>query len=331
LSFHDLVHLFWPSTKNGIVLGAVYALVALGYTLVYGVLRLINFANSEVFMLSVFGSFLGVKLLGIEGDRTPTKTGMVLIGTMAVCLLFSVVIGGLVAVGVERVAYRPLRKRNAPRLVFLISAIGASFALSEYVGEWGIGLPGMSIITNKQRDEYGLTRYFKPRRLFSIFNADVRNDDVIIVVGAVLMALILVVFVSRSRLGKGIRAVAQDSETAQLMGVNVDRIILVTFLIGGIMAGGAAFLYELHTPSARYSVGFDIGVKAFTAAVLGGIGNVQGALVGGLLLGFIESQGATLFGSDQQIGTVVAFVVLVLVLMFRPTGLLGESLGRSRA
>ena len=326
MTFHNFVTSFWSSTINGLVLGSIYALVALGYTLVYGVLRLINFANSEVFMLSAFGSFLAVKVLNIQGTNNAAKTGLVLIGVMALCLLVSVVIGGVVAVVVERVAYRPLRKRNAPRLVFLISAIGASFALSEAVGEWGI-----PFIKNKQREEYALTKYFSKSPLFKIFGADVYNSDIIIFVGAALMSVILVLFVSRSRVGRGIRAVAQDAETAKLMGVNVDRIILITVLVGGVMAGGAAFLYEVHTPYARYDVGFEIGVKAFTAAVLGGIGNVKGALLGGVLLGVIEIYGSSLFGADQNIGTVFAFITLVLVLMFRPSGLLGESLGRSKA
>jgi branched-chain amino acid transport system permease protein len=138
-------------------------------------------------------------------------------------------------------------------------------------------------------------------------------------------------FVNRSRTGRGIRAVAQDMDTARLMGVNVDLIILITFLVGGVMAGAAAFFFEVYNGSARYSLGFDLGVKAFTAAVLGGIGNIKGALVGGLALGVIENWGASLFGSNQKMGTVTAFVVLVLVLMLRPTGLLGESLGRARA
>ncbi|MEI7617454.1 MAG: branched-chain amino acid ABC transporter permease [Actinomycetota bacterium] len=325
MTFEGFLSRFWPSTITGLVLGAVYALVALGYTLVYGVLRLINFANSEVFMLSAFGSFLTIEVLNIPqrlsdgGD--PVKTGWELIGILALCLLVSALIGGISAVIVERVAYRPLRKRNAPRLVFLISAIGASFAISEAVGEWG----------PQRRKEYALTKFFKKEQLFKIFGADVYNSNLIVVIGAAVMALALVLFVSKSRVGRGIRAVAQDAETAKLMGVNVDRIILITFLVGGLMAGGAAFLYEIHTPFARYDVGFSIGVKAFTAAVLGGIGNVRGALLGGLLLGLIESWGSSLFGSDQNIGNVAAFVTLVLVLMVRPSGLLGESLGRSKA
>jgi len=325
LTFDSFVNQFWPSTVSGLVLGSVYALIALGYTLVYGVLRLINFANSEVFMFSAFGSFLAIDMLGIPDltiDRQyPYKTGLVLIGVLGFCLLVSMVIGAVSAVVLERVAYRPLRKRNAPRLVFLISAIGASFAMAEAVGEWG----------PKQREEYKLPRVFEKEKLFSIFGADVRNDHLIVVVGSLIMMAILVLFVNRSRTGRGIRAVAQDMETAKLMGVNVDMIILITFLVGGVMAGAAAFFFELYNGTARYSLGFELGVKAFTAAVLGGIGNIKGALLGGLMLGVIENWGTSLFESNQKMGSVTAFVVLVLVLMLRPTGLLGESMARSKA
>ena len=325
LSPDSFIDLFWPSTISGLVLGSIYALIALGYTLVYGVLRLINFANSEVFMFAAFGSFLAIDMLGIpdltSDNQYPYKTGLVLVGVLAFCLIVSMVIGGVSAVALERIAYRPLRKRNAPRLVFLISAIGASFAMAEAVGEWG----------PKQREEYKLPRVFEKQKLFSFFGADVRNDHIIVVVGSLIMMGILVLFVNRSRTGRGIRAVAQDMDTAKLMGVNVDMIILVTFLVGGVMAGAAAFFFELYNGTARYSLGFELGVKAFTAAVLGGIGNIKGALLGGVMLGIIENWGTNIFQSNQKMGTVTAFVTLVLVLMLRPTGLLGESMGRSKA
>jgi branched-chain amino acid transport system permease protein len=325
MTFDLFRSLFWASTVNGIVLGSIYALVALGYTLVYGVLRLINFAHSEVFMLGAFASFVAIDILGIP-DRTasgadPIKTGAALIGTLLFCLVMSMAVSATVAVIVERLAYRPLRKRNAPRLVFLISAIGASFALAESVGEWGA----------KQRDSYKLPRVLEKKTLFHIFGAQVRNDHLIVVIGALLMMAALVAFVGRTRVGRGIRAVAQDGDTARLMGVNTDQIILITFLVGGLMAGGAAFFYELYNGTARYSMGFSLGVKSFTAAVLGGIGNIKGALLGGLLLGLVENYGSSLFEADQRMGNVTAFVVLVGVLMFRPSGLLGETLGRARA
>ncbi len=317
---HDFVSFFWPSTVNGLVIGSVYALIAMGYTLVYGVLRLINFAHADVFMVATFGSFIAIGILGI-GSGDQFRTGWALIGALAFCLLVSMAIGGAGAVVLEMVAYRPLRRRNAPRLVFLISAIGASFAISEAMGEWG----------PKQRVDYSVPRLLRPARLFGIFGARVQNTYVIVVGAALVMMALLFTFVNRTRVGRGIRAVAQDSDTAKLMGVNVDRVIVITFLVGGLMAGGAAFLYELYNGHTRNTLGFLLGIKAFTAAVLGGIGNIRGALLGGLLLGVLETYGASMFGSDQNMGTVTAFVVLVLVLMVRPTGLLGESLGRSKA
>ena len=320
MTFHNFIDVFWPSTVNGLVLGSVYALIALGYTLVYGVLRLINFAHADIFMLATFGSFIAIGMLGI-GKGVQYQTGLVLIGTLALCMVFSMAIGGGGAVALEFLAYRPLRRRNAPRLVFLISAIGASFAISEAMGQWG----------PKSRDEYTVPKLLRTTRLFNIFSARVQNTYAIVFVSALVMMFALFLFVNRTRTGRGIRAVAQDPDTSKLMGVNVDRIIVVTFLVGGIMAGGAAFLYEIYNGHTRNTLGFLLGIKAFTAAVLGGIGNIRGALLGGLLLGVIEQYGTSLFGSDQNMGNVTAFVVLVLVLMVRPTGLLGESLGRSRA
>jgi branched-chain amino acid transport system permease protein len=320
VTFQNFIDVFWPSTVNGLVLGSVYALIALGYTLVYGVLRLINFAHADIFMLATFGSFIAIGIMGI-GKGTQYHTGLVLVLALGFCALVSMAIGGGGAVALEFLAYRPLRRRNAPRLVFLISAIGASFAISEAVGQWG----------PKNRDEYTVPKLLETNRLFNIFSARVQNTYAIVFISALAMMMVLFLFVNRTRMGRGIRAVAQDPDTARLMGVNVDQVIVVTFLVGGIMAGGAAFLYEIYNGHTRNTLGFLLGIKAFTAAVLGGIGNIRGALLGGLLLGVIEQYGTSLFGSDQNMGNVTAFVVLVLVLMIRPTGLLGESLGRSRA
>jgi branched-chain amino acid transport system permease protein len=320
---HDFLKQFWDLTVSGLAFGAIYALIALGYTLVYGVLRLINFANSEVFMLGTFGPFVALKLLGIEslGSKGyPYRSGIALIGILALMLVFAMAFSTLTAVGLERLAYRPLRKRNAPRLNYLISAIGASFVLQEVVATWGAS----------KREQYALPRVLKDPTLFTIGQAGVHLSHVIVIVGALVMMLLLTTFVSKTRVGRGIRAVAQDGETARLMGVNTDRIILITFIVGGLMAGGAAFLFEVYRGFTRYNTGFQLGVKAFTAAVLGGIGNIRGALVGGLLLGLIETWTSGLLGIAQW-KDVSAFVVLVLVLLVRPTGLLGESLGRARA
>jgi branched-chain amino acid transport system permease protein len=210
------------------------------------------------------------------------------------------------------------RGRAAPRLAFLISAIGASTAISEAVAVWG----------PKERNQYFPPRVLEKTVLFDFFDAQVRVDYVLVFLAALVMMFGLNTFVQRTRLGRGVRAVSQDVETARLMGVNIDKVILVTFLLGGLMAGGAAMMYELAREQTRFDIGFVIGVKAFTAAVLGGIGNLRGALLGGLLLGLAENYGSAMFGGEWQ--DVIAFVVLLVVLMFRPTGLLGESLGKAR-
>lgn len=314
---------FWGLTWTGLVLGAIYALVALGYTLVYGVLRLINFAHSEVFMLGTFGSFIALKALGVStfvDGKYPYRTGASLVLTLGLMLVFSMAFSGAAAVVLERLAYRPLRKRNSPRLVFLISAIGASFMISEAVRIWGA----------KHEEEYALPRVLERKRVAHVLGVDIRIQELIVIIGAFVMLTALALFVGKTRTGRGIRAVAQDADTARLMGVNTDMIIVITFLVGGLMAGAAGFFFEVYRGVSRFDVGFQLGIKSFIAAVLGGIGNLRGALVGGLILGIIENYGSFLFG-DQKMGTVVAFFMLVIILLFRPSGLLGETLGRARA
>lgn len=364
---------FWELTVSGIVLGLIYSLVALGYTMVYGVLRLINFAHSEIFMVGTFGALITVtQVLGVPqfiGGEYPYKSGFALVGTLLMALVGAVILSGTGAVVLERTAYRPLRGagdrlgaiglafvtgivvsllfdsnitqdiivaavaavpvsvlymrvfkqgRQAPRLAFLISAIGASTAISEAVAVWG----------PSQRSMYKVPRVLEKKVLFTFFGADIRIDYVIVAIGALLMMTSLLLFVNRTRLGRGIRAVAQDMETARILGVNVDVVILVTFLLGGAMAGGAAMMFTLVYDQTRFNVGFLLGVKSFTAAVLGGIGNIRGALLGGIVLGLAENYGSALFGGQWK--DVIAFTVLLAVLMFRPTGILGEALGRAR-
>jgi branched-chain amino acid transport system permease protein len=242
---------------------------------------------------------------------------------------------GLIAVGLERFAYRPLRKRNAPPLISLISAIGASFVLSELMGlrDKVAAFFHLEIklapYVGQARNNAGLPEILKPAPVFTLVDYTVTSVDILVVVGAIIMMVVLDQFVKRSRLGRGIRAVAQDPEAASLMGVNRDRVIQVTFLVGGVMAGAAAVLYLLRIGLTRYDAGFLLGVKAFTAAVLGGIGNLRGALLGGFILGLAENYGSALIGTQWK--DVVAFLLLVVILLFKPTGLLGESLGRSRA
>jgi branched-chain amino acid transport system permease protein len=240
-------------------------------------------------------------------------------------LVGAVAASALVALGVDRVAYRPLRKKNAPPLIYLITAIGCSLVLMETFGwvlKFLFGAPfGRALIS--------LPTLVENKDVISFGSTTITNIQLIVVFGALVMMVALDTFVNKSRLGRGVRAVAQDPDTSALMGVNKDRVIMLVFVLGGAMAGVAAMLYELSFGITKFDIGFLIGIKAFTAAVLGGIGNLRGALVGGLLLGIVESFSSALFSSNWQ--DVTAFVVLVVVLMFRPTGILGESLGKARA
>jgi branched-chain amino acid transport system permease protein len=304
-------HNFWPLFISGIENGSVYALVALGYTLVYGVLQLINFAHSEVFMSGAFGGLFTVQ--AVAGSHTPH--GWSTVWLIALGVVSGAIVGGLAAFVLERVAYRPLRRRGAPPLAFLISAIGASF--------FALNLAGKEFGNNPiavQQDLYA------EHAEFHIFGAPVLNTYLIIVGIAVVLYLVVDQVVSRTRLGKGIRAVAQDAETASLMGINVERIIVATFIIGGLVGGAGGFLYGMAY-NVQFNMGFIPGLKAFTAAVLGGIGNIRGAVVGGLLLGVIESLGVACIQTEWT--DTISFLVLVLVLMIKPTGLFGESLGRA--
>jgi branched-chain amino acid transport system permease protein len=300
---------FWQLTVNGLALGFVYALVALGYTLVYGVLQLINFAHSEVFMLGGFGGFLLVR-----GIAPAHPTGVESVALVALGMAGGAVVGGVTAFLLERVAYRPLRRRGAPKLAFLISAIGASLLLLNLAGkEFG-------------RFNNSFPELYKNQRVFSIFSAEVTTNQLVLAGVAVAVLIGLDLTINRTRLGQGIRSVAQDSEAASLMGVDIDKIIVRTFVLGGLLGGIAGFLFGIQF-GVQYNMGFSPGVKAFTAAVLGGIGNVRGAMLGGLLLGLAESLGVSCVESAWK--DVISFVILVLVLMLRPTGILGEQLGRS--
>jgi branched-chain amino acid transport system permease protein len=300
-------------TVDGLSKGSIYALVALGYTLVYGVLRLINFAHSEVFMI---GTFTVVGTWSVLGAKDSPAIGTVILLLLA-GLVMAAAVSGATAVAVERIAYRRLRRMNAPPLIFLITAIGLSLVLSEAFGVW----QGRLVV--------GMPTIIERSVLFSVGNTEITNVQVITVVAALVMMFGLDMFINRTRYGRGVRAVAQDPDTAALMGVNKDRVIALIFLLGGLLAGAAALLYCVRYGNTRFNVGFVLGLKAFTAAVLGGIGNLRGALLGGLLLGVVEVYAATLTSSAWE--DVAAFVVLVVVLLFRPTGLLGESLGRARA
>jgi branched-chain amino acid transport system permease protein len=328
VNFSGLIQDFGPLTITGLAQGAIIALFALGYTLVYGVLRLINFAHSEVFMLGMFGAYFCLDyILGFSPSGNAYSKGIGLtILYLAIAMIFAMLVSGTAALGLEAVAYRPLRRRNARPLTFLITAIGMSFVLQEFV----------HFILPRIIPGYGGSNaqqpiiLVQPKTQFTIFGASVSNVTIVIIASAMVLALLTDIAINRTKFGRGIRAVAQDSTTATLMGVSRERIIMTTFLIGGLLAGAAALLYTLKVPQGIiYSGGFLLGIKAFSAAVLGGIGNLRGALLGGLLLGVMENYGQAVFGTQWR--DVVAFVLLVLVLLIRPTGILGESLGKARA
>jgi branched-chain amino acid transport system permease protein len=318
---------FWQLTVDGLSWGSIYALVAVGYTLVFGVLRLINFAHSEIFMLGMFGTYFALDMiLGFAPSGNAYSMGVPLtLAYLAFAMLVAMVVSGTAAIGLEAIAYRPLRRRNAKSLAFLITAIGASFVLQEFV----------HFILPQLVNGYGGSNAQQPIILvvpkteFKIFSATVSNITLVIIAAACVFAVLTDLAINRTKFGRGIRAVAQDPTTATLMGVSRERIIMLTFLIGGLLAGAAALLYTLKLPQGIiYNGGFLLGIKAFSAAVLGGIGNLRGALLGGLLLGVMENYGQALFGTQWR--DVVAFVLLVLVLLVRPTGILGESLGKAR-
>jgi branched-chain amino acid transport system permease protein len=300
---------FWQLTVSGLALGSVYALIALGYTLVYGVLQLINFAHSEVFMLGGFGG-----LLLVRGLAVPHPTGLTSVGLVLAGMLVGAIVGAVTAFTLERVAYRPLRRRGAPRLAFLISAIGASLFLLNLAGkEFG-------------RFNNPMPELYTSGRVFSVFGAQVTTNQVVVGASALVMLIALDRIIAKTRLGMGIRSVAQDAEAASLMGVDIDKVITRTFVLGGLLGGAAGFLFGIQF-GVQYNMGFSAGTKAFTAAVLGGIGNVRGAVIGGLVLGIAENLGVACVSSAWR--DVIAFLILVLVLMVRPTGILGERLGRS--
>ena len=302
---------------DGIVLGFMYALIALGYTMVYGVLEFINFAHSEIFVL---GAFVGVEvllLLESAGHLATLHTAFVLL----LVILSGMLLSGLAAMALERVAYRPLQ--GSPRLVALISAIGASFFLQDALRFFESLWRNTFYLTYPTLDVLDQT---VPLGL----NVVVPVKSLLVIVTALVTLAALHLFVNRTRLGTAIRAVAQDPDTASLMGIPVNRVIALTFFVGGAMGGLAGVLFGLHYSLVNPYSGFFPGLKAFTAAVLGGIGNIPGAMLGGMVLGMLEAFAASYlsiltdgaFGAEYK--DVFAFVVLILILILRPKGLLGE-------
>jgi len=309
---------------DGIVLGFMYALIALGYTMVYGVLEFINFAHSEIFVL---GAFVGVEiLLMLQDSGQLPNLHPVLV--LVIVILAGMLVSGVAAMTLERVAYRPLQ--GGPRLVALISAIGASFFLQD----------ALRLFESLWRNTFYLTYPtldFLEQTLPLSTNLVVPVKSVLVVVTALVMLAGLYLFVNCTRIGTAIRAVAQDPETASLMGVPVNQVITLTFFVGGAMGGLAGVLFGLHYSLVNPYTGFVPGIKAFTAAVLGGIGNIPGAVLGGMVLGLMEALAGSYLSilTNGAVGAeykdVFAFLILILILIFRPSGLLGEKVREERA
>ena len=303
----------------GLAQGSLYALIALGYTLVYGVLLMINFAHGEFFMSGIFTATVFVAIpMGASGftDRHP-------IWALLVISVVAMAVSMGIAVLTERVAYRPLRR--APRLVPLITAIGASFFWQYFFrGLYGSGItafPDVALLKGS----------------WFIGNLEIFKVQVVVIVASILILIGLYIFVMRTKTGKAMRAVSEDKDIAALMGIDVDRVIVITFVVGAAMAGIAGVLYALMYRQVFFMMGFFPGIKAFTAAVLGGIGSVPGAALGGLLLGIFEAVGPNLFleglgiAAPYQLKDVIAFTMLVLILLVRPQGIMGEPLAEKKA
>ncbi len=312
---------------TGLILGGLYSLIAIGYTLVYGILSMINFAHGEVMMIGCFGGYLVFEALNAIPAPGAADASVSFLNAQPV---ISVILGFIVGMAVagaagfflEKIAYRPLR--GAPRLIPLISAIGASIFLQN----------AFQLLFGPQRRNYANPDVLE-RGVG--FNINVAGNDVVITYTGVLtfiLSILLMVglyfLVQRTKLGRSMRAVAQDKKTAALMGIDVDDVISKTFVISGALAGAAGVMWGIHTGLVYYYVGFLPGIKAFTAAVVGGIGNIPGAMVGGLLLGTIESVGPAALGMDFQLKDVIAFTILILVLLFRPSGILGQVLSEEK-
>jgi len=290
--------------KTGLSNGTIWALIALGYTLVYGIIELINFAHGEVFMI---GSFVSVSIWATFGITEASGLVVTIVGILG-GLVIAMFVSGTLNTMIERVAYRPLR--NAPKLAPLITAIGMSFILQNVGLLWRPTPDAAPDLIGSQQD------------YFTVFGVALEHSDVFAVVVTVPLLVALVWFVGSTRHGKAMRATAQDPDAARLMGINVDRTISLTFMLGGLLAGAAGLIYALYNGTIQFNQGFTAGLIAFTAAVMGGIGNLKGAVIGGLIIGVIQSISDTHFG---QVWTpAVVFAILILVMVFRPQGLFGE-------
>lgn len=291
---------------NGIVLGATIGLIALGYTMVYGIIQLINFAHGEVFMVGAFGGLAVYRWVLPESWQEDWYVSLPLM------LLGGILVAVSIAVTMERFAYRPLR--NAPRLAPLITALGVSVALQEAIRIWypdaDAAQPFPRVFIDAQ---------------VSLGPVEISASGLLLVIVSVVLSILLQTYVNRSRMGRAMRATSQDRDTARLMGVNPDRVIVLTFVIGAALAGVAGVLYGSYITNVDNSIGFQNGIFAFTAAVLGGIGSLRGAVIGAFIIGLIKTLGGQYLPGGAQYDYVWIFVVLILVLVFRPQGLFGEA------
>jgi len=293
---------------NGLTVGGVYALIALGYTLVYGILELINFAHGEIYMI---GAYLGIIFLGIFTASGLTQYSLIL--SLFLTFVMSIIVCSAYGFTIEKLAYKPLR--NAPRLNPLISAIGVSIFLQNYV-----------MLTQGATDK--VFPHVIPVTKIEFSNVTMTTLQLFIIIVSLLLMTMLHLFIMKTKTGKAMRAVAQDKVMASLLGIDIDRIISVTFIIGSGLAAVAGLMVAMYYGLVNYSIGYIAGIKAFTAAVLGGIGSIPGAMVGGFLLGLIESLGASYLSSEYK--DAYAFIVLILILLVKPTGLFGRSEGDKR-
>lgn len=295
---------------TGIPNGALIAIIALGYTLVYGIIELINFAHGDVFMLGTFTALTVVTSVGLRPNSPEVDKTIFLFAALLAAMLFA----ALINVTIERLAYRRLRR--APRLAPLISAIGVSFILANIGLHWKgaapVNFPNLLPNNNILRDWLGLDTVLR-----------FRVKDLFVLALAVPLMVGLDIFVRKTKLGKAMRATAQDRDTAQLMGININYTIAAAFFLGGALAGAAGFIQGLYNNSARFDMGFTFGLNAFTAAVLGGIGNMRGAMAGGMLLGIIAAYSDILL--DSKWTPAVVFGILVIIMVFRPSGLFGDT------
>ncbi|TGA98103.1 branched-chain amino acid ABC transporter permease [Sporolactobacillus shoreae] len=311
---------------DGLTLGFIYAVVAIGYTMVYGILELINFAHGDIFMT---GSFVGAGMLFFLlsiGFMSSVPSLILFI----IIILVAAIVTGVLGVGIERVAYRPLRRKNAPKLIALITSIGISFILEDAVRFIAELKTGNYILTAPPMFQHRFV--LNVHSVFPFFNnATFQSSFLVVSIVTIIMLISLDIFVNRTKWGMAMRAVAQDRETASLMSINVNRVISVTFFIGSALGGATGVLFLIQYGTIDPYIGFILGIKAFTAAVLGGIGNIRGAMFGGILLGVLEMFAAanlsiiTNNAMDSGYKDVFAFIILILVLIFKPEGLFGKA------